>query len=177
MSAALRYVQAMVTVTAVFVVIGVVALVAVPRMLGWSTLVVLSGSMEPAMPVGGLAFFAPVEPQEIKAGDVVTYPRPDKPTALVSHRVVVVSDQLGEPTVWTKGDANEAFDHWAVPAAAVVGEVRFTLPYLGHVSRRMQTRQGFLSVLAIPALFILMSESFNIVQNVRRLRTSGSEAP
>ena len=64
-----------------------------------------------------------------------------------------------------------------MPATAVVGEVRFTLPYLGHVSRRMQTRQGFLSVLAIPALFILMSESFNIVQNVRRLRTSGSEAP
>ena len=177
MSTALRYVQAMVTVTAAFVVIGVVALVAVPRIAGWSTLVVLSGSMEPAMPVGGLAFVAPVEPQDIKAGDVVTYPRPDKPNALVSHRVVVVSDQLGEPTVWTKGDANEAFDHWAVPATAVVGEVRFTLPYLGHVSRRMQTRQGFLSVLAIPALFILMSESFNIVRNVRRLRTSGSEAP
>jgi signal peptidase len=166
----------MVTVTAIFVVLGVASIVAVPRMLGWSTLVVLSGSMTPAMPVGGLAFVAPIRPQDVKAGDVVTYYRPDRPGTLVSHRVVVVSDQLGAPTVWTKGDANPAPDQWAVPASAVVGEVRFTIPYLGHLSRRMQTRQGFLSVLAIPALVILLSESYNIIQNLRRLRRDRSSA-
>jgi hypothetical protein len=68
----------------------------------------------------------------------VTFPRPDKIDAsgeapLVSHRVIAVSDQLGEPTLWTKGDANEAIDSWAVPADAVIGEVRFTVPYLGRI--------------------------------------------
>jgi signal peptidase len=159
----------MVTVVALLAVLGIVSIVAVPRMFGWSTLVVLSGSMTPAMPVGGLAFVAPVQPQDVKAGDVVTYYRPDKPGTLVSHRVVVVSDQLGEPTVWTKGDANEAPDHWAVPASAVVGEVRFTVPYLGRLSRHMQTREGFLTVLAVPAALLIISESFNIVQNLWRL--------
>ncbi len=176
MSGALRYVQALLTVMAALALISVLALVALPRAFGWSTLVVLSGSMEPAMPVGGLAFVAPVDPADVQAGDVVTFPRPDEEGTLVSHRVAAVTDHLGESTLWTKGDANEGFDTWAVPASTAVGEVRFTLPYLGHVSQRVQTREGFLSALALPALIILASESISIVQNLRKLRTNRQEA-
>lgn len=175
MGGAVRYVQAMITVLALFAVAAAISLVAVPRMMGWSTLVVLSGSMEPAMPVGGLSFVEPVEPDEVHAGMVAVFPRPDRPETLVSHRVVVVSDQLGEPTVWTKGDANKSPDQWAIPATAVRGEVRFTIPYLGHLSQRMETRQGFMSVLAVPALIIMLSEAFNIIANLRRLRTARSK--
>jgi signal peptidase len=114
------------------------------------------------MPVGGLAFVRPAGAGDVAAGDVVTFPRPDDPEALVSHRVVAVSDHLGEPTLWTKGDANESADAWAVPADEVIGEVQFTVPYLGRISRYMQTQRGYLSVLAIPALLVIFAESLNI---------------
>jgi signal peptidase len=166
MDGVIRYLQAMVMVLALLVALAVAAVVVLPRAAGWTTLVVLSGSMEPAMPVGGLAFVRPVDAADIQPGDVVTFPRPDDPEGLVSHRVVAVSDQLGEPTLWTKGDANESFDTWAVPASDVVGEVRFTIPYLGRVSRHMQTPGGYMSVLAIPAVLVILVETVNIARTL-----------
>jgi signal peptidase len=176
MDGVVRYVQAMVMVVALLLALAVAAIIVLPRAAGWTTLVVLSGSMEPAMPVGGLAFVEPGDADEIEAGDVVTYPRPDKPETLVSHRVVAVSDQLGELTLWTKGDANESNDAWAVPADQAVGRVRFTLPYLGHVSQRMQTPRGYLSVLAIPAALVILVESVNIIRTLRGGRERGTFA-
>jgi signal peptidase len=180
METVVRYMQAMIMLLALLLALAVAAIVLLPRVMGWQTMVVLSGSMEPAMPVDGLAFVEPVDPDEIEPGDVVTFPRPDKrdangeSTAVVSHRVVAVSDQLGEPTLWTKGDANETFDSWAVPASEVIGEVRFTVPYLGSISRHMQTPRGYLSVLAIPALLVIIVESINIARAVRAGRSSRS---
>lgn len=166
-----RYLQAMLMVFALLMAVAVAAIVVLPRVAGWQTMIVLSGSMEPAMPVDGLAFVQPVDPAEIKAGDVVTFPRPDQPGAIVSHRVVVVSDQLGEATLWTKGDANKDFDNWAVPADEVIGEVRFTIPYLGRISRQMQSPRGYLSVLAIPAFLVIVVESISIARTLRASRS------
>lgn len=145
MDGVIRYLQALVMVVALLMALAVAAIVVLPRAAGWTTLVVLSGSMEPAMPVGGLSFVQPIAAEDVRAGDVVTYPRPDRPETLVSHRVVAVSDQLGEPTLWTKGDANESNDAWAVPAESVLGRVRFTIPYLGRLSQHMQTPRGYLT--------------------------------
>lgn len=176
MDGIVRYLQATVMVVALLLALAVAAIVLLPRAMGWTTLVVLSGSMEPAMPVGGLAFVEPAAAEEIRAGDVVTYPRPNKPETLVSHRVVAVSDQLGETTLWTKGDANESNDSWAVPADSVVGRVRFTLPYLGRVSQHMQTPRGYLSVLAIPAALVILVETVNIIRTLRGKRERGTFA-
>jgi signal peptidase len=172
MDGVIRYLQAMVMLLALFVALAVAALVVLPRAMGWSTLVVLSGSMEPVMPVDGLAFVAPVDPAAIEAGDVVTFPRPDEPDALVSHRVVAVSNELGEPTLWTKGDANEAIDTWAVEADTVVGEVRFTIPMLGRISQHMQTPGGYLSVLAIPAILVIVVEIVSIARTLLGARAA-----
>jgi signal peptidase len=171
MDGLIRYAQAMVMVVGLLIALAVASIVVLPRIAGWSTLVVLSGSMEPAMPVGGLAFVRPTSAADVRPGDVVTFPRPDDPEALVSHRVIAVTQHLGEPTLWTKGDANEAADAWAVPADAAIGEVQFTVPYLGRLSRYMQTRQGYLSVLAIPALLVVVVESLNIGRAVWTART------
>jgi signal peptidase len=160
----------MVVVAALLVVAVFAALFVLPRAFGWSTLVVLSGSMEPAMPVGGLAFVEPVDnDDEVQIGDVVTYPRPDRSGTLVSHRVFAVSDHLGGPTIWTIGDANEAPDPWAVTDDDLVGRVRFTLPYMGTLSQELQTPMGFLIAIAIPAIALIVTELWRIAENFRAL--------
>ena len=53
--------------------LGAVALVAGPRLLGWQGVVVLSGSMEPTLQTGGVAFVQPADASEIQVGDILTH--------------------------------------------------------------------------------------------------------
>ena len=48
-------------------------LLLVPRFMGFRTFAVLSGSMEPGIPVGSIVYTKEIEPQELVAGDVLTY--------------------------------------------------------------------------------------------------------
>jgi signal peptidase len=148
-----------------------------PRLFGWSTLVVLSGSMEPAMPVGGLAFVEPVSPGDVREGDVVTYPRPDRTNTLVSHRVISVSDQLGGPTIWTRGDANPTPDPWAITDDAVVGRVRFTVPFLGSLTQDARHPTAFLVMVAVPGIILILTEVLRIITNLRALRRNDDQTP
>jgi signal peptidase len=170
-----RLAQATVIVAVMLIAVAVAALVVLPRAFGWSTLVVLSGSMEPAMPAGGLAFVEPLGGDAVQVGDVVTYHRPDRDETLVSHRVHAISDHLGEPTIWTIGDANESPDPWAVTQGQITGRVRFTLPFLGNVSRDVRTARGVMWVIAPLAAFVVLTELVSIGGNVRRSRRARIE--
>lgn len=104
-----------------------------PRLLGAVPLAVLSGSMEPTFSAGDLVISKPVEPTEIRIGDMVTFqPESDNP-ALVTHRVVAKS--VGEGGVvgfTTRGDANQVDDD-PIGGVQVRGKVLYTLPWVGHV--------------------------------------------
>jgi len=107
---------------------------------GWRVDTVLSGSMEPALKVGGVVVTQPVGVEDIREGDVITFYSPlgDR---LTTHRVIarVTSIQdtefvqlaMATPTeespvyFRTKGDANEDADPFLVPAENVVGKVVF----------------------------------------------------
>ncbi len=47
-----------------------------PQLSGGQALAVLSGSMEPGIPVGGMVFTRPVDPAEVTVGQVITFVRP-----------------------------------------------------------------------------------------------------
>jgi len=102
--------------------------------------------------VGGVVFIKPVEPTRISMGDIIAY-RLGK--LLVTHRVVEVIRGQGEPSFIIKGDANEHPDLAPVPAANVVGEVVFDVPYLGYVAAFVKTRLGFLLTIFLPGLAII----------------------
>lgn len=111
--------------------------IVVPRVAGAVPLTVLSGSMEPTLPVGALAVVRPVDTQDVRIGDVITFlPNPDDSTA-VTHRVTAIQNhQDGTRTFTTQGDANSAPD---APVAdyQVRGRVWYSLPWLGYVSSAM----------------------------------------
>lgn len=147
---------------------------------GWRVDSVLSGSMEPALQVGGVVVTRPVEAEAIEEGDIITFYSP-LGEALTTHRVVArvagvhdgergsglaVATPQEEPSIYfrTKGDANEDEDPFIVPAQNVVGEVVFHLPYLGYVASFIQTRLGLLVTLFVPGLIIIILELRNIWQ-------------
>ena len=66
---------------------------------------VVSGSMEPGIPVGSAIYVQAVEPEAVEEGDVIAF---YSGTSVIAHRVVRNQTVEGEFT--TKGDANEQED-------------------------------------------------------------------
>jgi len=110
------------------------AAVVVPKILGATPLTVLTGSMEPAYSPGDIVVVQPVEPEQVRVGDVVTFqPVPDDPT-LLTHRVVAVTwGSDGVAGFVTRGDANGADDDPIVPDQ-VMGRVAYSIPLIGHLT-------------------------------------------
>jgi len=129
---------------------------------GWRVDTVFSGSMEPELKVGGVVVTRPVEPEEIKVGDILTFYSP-LGEQLTSHRVIAV-EQGSSLHFSTKGDANEDADPFTLPPENVVGKVCFHLPLFGYVTQFVKTPLGFLLTLCLPGLIIIVMELRNIWQ-------------
>lgn len=109
-----------------------VALAVVPRVLGGEALTVLTGSMEPTYAPGDVVVSVPQEDYQV--GDVVSFQPVSNDPTLVTHRIVGV--QMGGPegpVYVTRGDANGADDD-PIEEAQIMGEVVYSVPYVGYVA-------------------------------------------
>ena len=127
---------------------------------GWSVDAVLSSSMEPELKVGAVVITRPVDAEDIKVGDILTFYSPLS-EQLISHRVIAV-EQGSSLHFSTKGDANEDADPFILPPENVVGKVCFHIPYFGYVAQFVKTPLGFLLTLCLPGLIITVMELRNI---------------
>ena len=107
------------------------ALAVGPRFLPYQALPVLTGSMEPAIPTGSLAFVVPVRANEIAVGDVITFHHPNSADTYVTHRVTRVEGAGAARTFVTKGDANALEDAWQVKASGTGWRHTFGVPFIG----------------------------------------------
>ena len=90
-------------------------------------LVVVSGSMEPAIPVGSLIVVR--ERDEYVAGEVISFVSSNK--AIITHRILRVETSGGKIKYITKGDRNEEEDRKPVYYEKVAGKVTNVIPKLG----------------------------------------------
>jgi signal peptidase I len=100
---------------------------------GLQLMAVMSGSMEPTIPVGGIVGVRPVAATDLQVGNVITFATQANPDVLVTHRIVNLETRDGQTMVTTKGDANDSVDAMAAPADHAVGRVDFSLPWLGYL--------------------------------------------
>jgi signal peptidase len=98
-----------------------------PVLFGWSSYVVLSGSMTPGLHVGDVVIAAPATAADLTPGRIAVFDDPARPGRIIVHRV---QKDLPDGTLITEGDANAAADSTPVPAAAVRGEARLRLPLI-----------------------------------------------
>jgi len=98
---------------------------------------IVSGSMEPAVPAGGLVFVVSEKQNNIKEGDIITYFVND---AIVTHRVIEVTNQNNQNEIGsfiTKGDANNTNDS-PVAYENVIGRVLFVMPAITFLDNAPQ---------------------------------------
>ena len=130
-----------------------------PR-LGWRIDTVMSGSMSPTVKSGAILITQPVDPTNIKVGDIITYGSPLN-GKLVTHRVIEI--RHSSPLVFqTKGDSNKDPDPYTVPPENVLGKVCFNAPLLGYIARFLQEPMVLLLAVSIPGIIIIVMEIRNI---------------
>jgi signal peptidase len=111
-----------------------------PRILGYQTSTMLTGSMSPLINPGDVVVTVPVAVQNLKVGDIITYHIPVEDQRVETHRIIDLTvNNQGTATVRTKGDANNGADPWtATLAAGQVDRQVFTVPYLGNAIRALR---------------------------------------
>jgi len=114
-----------------FVFFSLLLAVLVSMIIGYRALVVVSGSMSPALNVGDVAVInTRVSPSDVVEGDVIAF---YLSRDLIIHRVVRVLNTSSGIKYLTKGDANENPDPFRVSQSALLGKYVFKIPLVGYL--------------------------------------------
>ena len=134
-------------------VIGVCAPLTVPMLMGYEVLNVVSGSMEPAVPVGSVVYAKAIPLEEVQEGQVIVYQDGE---SIVVTRVVTNHISLGE--FETKGDADNVEDPSPIPYEAVIGRMEAHVPMFG----------AFVPIYAslVGKVYLLMAAACGVMFNV-----------
>lgn len=133
---------------------------AVLRMEGICPYIVLSGSMEPGIPAGGIVF-TDTGRKNPSEGEVITYRMKE---GLVTHRIVRKEKNF----YVTKGDVNRGEDPVPVEPSRILGTVLFSLPFLGYLFSGLQRTH--------PAFLILIIIVLSFFSDIPRISTSKSSS-
>lgn len=124
------------------IVIAVVALLLIVfivlKATGFQFFVVMSGSMEPILPVGSVVLVQPTPYDSIQVGDDISFVVGEE-RITVTHRVIEKDENNN--TLTTKGVANNVSDD-PIPASAVIGKVIFDIPFIGRLLYFLSGLQG-----------------------------------
>ncbi len=139
-----------------FAEIGIVAVLALAIFASLPTfsgnfLVVLSGSMSPAINAGDLVVASPVSPADVKVGDIIVF---NEKKAKITHRVVSITDS----GFITKGDANEDPDAQARSKNDVFGKAVFWVPFAGYFVNFARSFYGFVLLVIVPGILLIIGE-------------------
>ena len=132
---------------------------------GWETHPVMSGSMEPALKVGGLIVTKPIKLRKIEVGDIITFKTGEQK---VTHRVTGIIEQEGKPWFQTKGDANEEPDpNFVSSNEEEMRKVVLHFSYLGFAAIFMKSKLAFLPLVGIPALLLIGMYTREIYKEIK----------
>ena len=139
---------------------------------GTTPLVVLSGSMSPALRAGDVAFAVRVPADEIAVGDVVTV---TAATGIrITHRVVDVETDADASVLHLRGDANSSVDDETYSVSSVL-KVVGRLPGVGWLLHTAATPGGITAGLALLAgCLILGRNALRTPAGAQRGASSGS---
>lgn len=130
----------------IIIVIAIIATLVIPKFIGYTPYTVITGSMEPKYHVGCVTYVKPIDFDELKDGDVITF---TTGSLTVTHRIVSIDKE--KQTVITKGDANNTEDG-SISYSNIKGKATdFSIPYLGYAIVWIGTVKGKVLLLIILA--------------------------
>lgn len=98
----------------------------IPALWGKKPLVVISGSMEPILKVGGILYYEQINIDDFKVDDILVYQLNDH---IVSHRIL----KIDKDGFITKGDNNSSVDSYIVYKENIIGKgTNWSIPFIGY---------------------------------------------
>lgn len=173
-----RVVSALLTVILVGGLVAFAGLALGPRVLGYRTATMLTGSMAGTIDPGDVIVSVPKPAADVEVGDILTFHAPVPDQHVETHRVITVRHTAdGRTIIGTQGDANAEPDPWkATIQGGTVWETVHVIPAVGNVVRVLRApaiRNG-LFWLALGALVVLGS---SLIWGRGEDETSGDPAP
>jgi signal peptidase I len=140
---------------------------------------VLSGSMRPGLPVGGVVLAEKVPTASLHVRDVIIFHRPGHPSELVVHRITTLSPSAAGPVIQTQGDANDVPDPWKVTLqGSTAYRAKYSVPLVGYAAiwaHEPQTRRLALLLAALLAVAVALSQLLRRVRRASRVDEPDSE--
>ena len=134
---------------------------------------VVTGSMEPTIPVGALLVTKQVDISTIQVDDIICFRTQVSEIwgKIVTHRVIrVMQDAAGGILLETKGDANAVADYQYVTAENLIGKVIYRAGednMLSSILSFFSTKVGFLGCIVFPCLILTGVILKDCVKNIR----------
>ncbi len=136
----------------IILLIFICAPIAIPKFIGFGEFNVISGSMEPEIPVGSLVYVKPTEFDDLKERDIIAF---ESGASVVTHRIVSI--EKDNQLITTKGDANSNPDFMPVAYTNIIGRVSLHIPFLGYVAAGLSKPIGKLIAAIILIIGILLT--------------------
>ena len=131
-----------------------------PRLIGYEIYEVVSGSMEPEIPVGSVIYVKEADPGDIEEKEVIVF---WSGSSVVTHRVV--QNRMVEGEFVTKGDANAAEDMRAVPYSELIGRVAYHFPWAGRLMTLYTSKIGKVYVILTAACGVMLNMLAGCLRN------------
>ena len=130
-----------------YILIIIYLIIFIPVLWGKRPLVVISGSMEPILKVGGILYYEKINLDDFKKDDILVYQLNEH---IVSHRIVNINEYGFE----TKGDNNNSNDSYIVDKNNVIGRGNnWSIPYIGYYADFIYNNKYLLIVMIILSYF------------------------
>jgi signal peptidase len=151
---------------------------AVPQVIGAEqSYVVVSSSMSPTIHAGAAVIVNNVSAQAISVGDVITFRTgTGEESAVVTHRVVNVTERNGTRLFRTQGDANAQPDPGLVSPEELVGRVTLVIPYLGQAIAFLQSDVGLILLVGVPISLLILGELWDLAKAYRTSRQADDDS-
>lgn len=163
-----------------FVLLVAALVIVVPAATGSTPMTVLTSSMEPTYPPGTLVIVQPLDPQDVRIGDAITYQIESGRDAVVTHRVIAVTSSSDGSVTWTtQGDNNAVPDAAEVIPEQLRGKVWYSVPWIGYLNNMVNgDARGWLVPAIAIGLFLYAGYMLasGIAGAARKRRAAGSHS-
>ena len=129
----------------------VAAILLLPRLKNVGSYYVVSGSMEPQIPVGSMIYVRETEAEDLEEGDIIAF---YSGGTVVTHRVTDNDKEKKE--LHTKGDRNPLEDMQTVSYGNVIGKYIYHLPFLGYAGAFFSSFPGRFMLIMIGCIGLLL---------------------
>lgn len=114
--------------------------------LGYNYKTVLTGSMEPVIPVGSIVITKEQSSYEME--DIISF---QEEGSVITHRIISIDRER----YITKGDANNVADTEEVQQKQILGKVILTIPLLGYLVMWLMSPVGIISLFIIMGIWYI----------------------